>query len=186
MFRSLARQSTLAFSGAKVVLVGLIAMTFAVSVQGEPAIPSLQRFETLYAPADLRQARLTWPVVGPYRISSNYGHRQHPISGSTRFHRGVDIAVPLGTPILSVAAGEVVFAGWKRGYGWVIDIAHGQGWQSRYAHAHAIGVKKGQHIVAGQVIGQVGRSGQATGAHLHLEIAREGEPMDPLTLWRKL
>ncbi len=186
MFRSLARQGTSALIGAKVVLVGSIAMMSAASAQGEPATPSLKRFETLYAPADLRQASLTWPVAGPYRISSNYGQRRHPISGSTRFHRGVDIAVPLGTPILSVAAGEVVFAGWKKGYGWVIDIAHGQGWQSRYAHADSIGVQKGQHIVAGQVIGQVGRSGQATGAHLHLEIARQGKSMDPLALWRKL
>jgi len=77
----------------------------------------------------------------------------------------------------------VVFAGWRRGYGRVVEIEHGKGWVSRYAHAKKISVQEHQQVLAGQMIGQVGRSGHATGSHLHLEIERKGKRMDPMTFW---
>jgi murein DD-endopeptidase MepM/ murein hydrolase activator NlpD len=145
--------------------------------------PVLKRLHELYGGFSGEQGYMAWPVAGPYRISSHFGTRHHPISKKRRFHHGLDIAAPRGTPIVSVAPGRVSFAGWRRGFGRVVEVEHGQGWVSRYAHAKKITVKKGQFVLAGQVVGQVGRSGHATGAHLHLEIERSGKRVNPMTFW---
>lgn len=126
---------------------------------------------------------LAWPVAGPYRISSTFGTRHHPVKHKRSFHYGIDIAARAGTPIVSVAPGRVVYAGWRRGYGRVVEIEHGQGWVSRYAHAKSISVEKGQLVLAGQMLGKVGRSGTATGAHLHLELELAGKRLDPMAFW---
>jgi len=145
--------------------------------------PSLQRMHDLLGGLSVDQGFMAWPVAGPYRISSRFGVRQHPIKQKRRFHYGLDIAAPMGTPIVSVASGRVTFAGWRTGYGRVVEIEHGRGWVSRYAHAKTISVHPNQQVLAGQLIGQVGRSGHATGAHLHLEIEQLGKRMDPMAFW---
>lgn len=126
-----------------------------------------------------------WPVAGHSSISSRFGMRQHPVGGGHKRHLGVDIAARSGTPIVAIALGKVVFAGWRRGYGQVVDVDHGDGWVSRYAHAKHLVVRPGQSVLAGQMIGQVGSSGQATGAHLHLELLKSGHALNPLALWSR-
>jgi murein DD-endopeptidase MepM/ murein hydrolase activator NlpD len=147
------------------------------------ATPTLKRIEQLFGWITLGQQRMVWPVAGPYRISSRFGMRRHPLHSKHTFHYGLDIAARAGTPIVSVAVGHVVFAGWQAGYGRVIEVEHEQGLISRYAHARSISVKKGQLVLAGQMLGSVGQSGHATGAHLHLELERAGRRIDPLAYW---
>lgn len=167
------------------MLAGLPAITSA-SIDETPATPSLKRIEDLFGVAGLTEANMVWPVAGPYRISSTFGVRRHPLKNKRMFHYGLDIAARSGTPIVSVAVGRVVFAGWRRGYGRVVEVDHGQGWVSRYAHAASINVKKGQLVLAGQMIAKVGRSGHATGAHLHIELEQAGKRIDPMTFWARV
>ncbi len=118
------------------------------------------------------------PVNGP--IVSGFGMRFHPILKVNRMHTGVDIAAPHGTPIKAAADGEVVFAGYRRGYGNTIIIDHGGGVATLYAHCSALAVGEGTTVRQGQVIGYVGATGLATGPHLHFEVRRNGEPVNPL------
>jgi lipoprotein NlpD len=119
-----------------------------------------------------------WPVDAP--LSSPYGLRLlgwHP-----DFHDGVDIPVPVGTGVTAMKAGTVTFAGEQRGYGMVIVIQHGASVRTLYAHLSRINVQAGQHVETRQLIGLSGKSGNATGAHLHFEIQRWGRPEDPVPL----
>lgn len=114
-------------------------------------------------------------------VSSPYGFRQDPFTGHRRHHNGIDIAAKHGSTIHSVANGFVSFAGWKGGYGYVIDIQHSASMKSRYAHLHKLNVKKGQVVRKGQAIATMGSSGRATGSHLHLEIWKHQRPVNPAT-----
>lgn len=118
------------------------------------------------------------PVGGP--IVSGFGMRFHPILRVNRMHNGIDIAAPHGTPIKAAANGEVIFAGYRRGYGNTIIIDHGGGVATLYAHCSGLAVSEGTRVSQGQVIGYVGATGLATGPHLHFEVRRNGEPVDPL------
>jgi len=122
---------------------------------------------------------LNVPILGKMRLSSNFGMRQDPVYGGVKKHNGVDLSSPSGTPILAVASGRVVSAGWHYAYGLNIEIEHGPGWRSRYAHAKLLYVKVGQTVDSGQFIGQVGSTGRSTGPHLHFEIWQNGQPIDP-------
>jgi murein DD-endopeptidase MepM/ murein hydrolase activator NlpD len=117
-------------------------------------------------------------------ISSHFSHaRFHPILKIERPHNGVDFVARAGTPVRAVADGKVRFAGWKRGgYGRLITIEHNDGYATRYAHLlkYAAGIKAGVEVKRGQVIGYVGSSGRSTGPHLHFEIYKDGQYMDPL------
>ncbi len=128
------------------------------------------------------QEDLIMPVSG--EISSPYGMREHPILGGVRMHHGVDIAAEPGTPIKAVAAGRVVFAGWREGYGYVVEIDHGHGVSTLYGHNQENLVKSGQEIKQGQTIAQVGQTGLSTGPHLHFEVRKDGHSFDPLA-WLK-
>ncbi len=118
------------------------------------------------------------PVEGV--VSSEFGWRTHPISGKRRFHEGMDIAAPTGTEIRAVQAGEVRFAGSKGGYGNVVELEHRDGTITRYAHASRVHVRRGDKIEVGESIADVGQTGHATGPHLHFQVERGGDPIDPV------
>jgi len=112
-------------------------------------------------------------------VSSGYGWRVHPISGEKSLHRGIDIAVAQGTPILAVQDGRVVSAGNAGDYGLCVVIEDDKGYQSRYAHCSSLNVSAGQEVKCGDVIAAVGSTGSSTGAHLHLEVMLNGEYLNP-------
>ena len=122
-------------------------------------------------------ANFIWPVRG--RITSPYGMRV--ISGRKDFHAGIDIGGPTGTNIVAAESGRVSYAGYMRGYGNVIILSHDGGYSTVYGHNSVNLVKKGQYVKKGSVIGKVGRTGNATGSHLHFEIRLSGKPVNPLS-----
>lgn len=124
------------------------------------------------------------PVSG--RVSSNFGTRYHPVDHKTKFHAGMDIAVPKGTPIGAAADGEIVFAGWKGGYGNLVVIRHPDGRESRYGHLDKINVAVGEQVSAGQNIANSGSTGKSTGPHLHFEIREDGVAVDPRKVLAKV
>ena len=95
------------------------------------------------------------------------------------FHQGVDLAVPRGSPVWATADGEVVFAGRDGRYGRTVVIDHGNGYRTRYAHLKKIETERGKRVRRGDVVGRVGKSGRASGPHLHYEVLRNGTPVDP-------
>jgi murein DD-endopeptidase MepM/ murein hydrolase activator NlpD len=117
------------------------------------------------------------PVSG--RISSSYGRRRHPILGYTRMHAGIDYAAPTGTPIRAVTDGTVQFAGRHGGHGNYVKLSHGGGIGTGYGHMSRIAVRSGQRVSRGQVIGYVGSTGLSTGPHLHYELYRNGQTVNP-------
>lgn len=118
-----------------------------------------------------------WPVEG--YISSGFGWRTHPLYGGSHFHTGLDIIAGYGAPIYATASGIVAEAGYDGGYGYTVKINHDSGYETLYAHCSSIAVSAGQNVKKGQVVAYVGCSGTATGAHLHYEVKRGGERMDP-------
>jgi murein DD-endopeptidase MepM/ murein hydrolase activator NlpD len=117
------------------------------------------------------------PADGP--ITSNYGMRFHPILKRNRMHTGIDIGAGSGSPIRAAAAGTVTFRGTMSGYGNVILIDHGGGTSTLYAHCSSLVAHEGQQVSQGQLIARVGSTGRATGPHLHFEVRRNGEPVNP-------
>jgi murein DD-endopeptidase MepM/ murein hydrolase activator NlpD len=105
--------------------------------------------------------------------------RYHPILGGTRFHSGIDLAAPAGTPVVATSSGRVEMAGWSGGYGILVELDHGGSVETRYAHLSAVAVRPGQQVKAGQVIGYVGSTGRSTGPHLHYETRVAGRPTNP-------
>lgn len=123
------------------------------------------------------------PVDGA-RISSGFGQRLHPILGYTRMHKGVDFAVPTGTPVMAAGAGEISFMGWANGYGNFVVINHGNGYSTAYGHLSrfAAGMRRGSRVRQGQVFAYSGATGLATGPHLHYEIRVDSAQVNPLTV----
>lgn len=119
------------------------------------------------------------PVETGY-ISSYYGQRADPFHGQTAFHRGIDFAGVEGAKIFAMAAGIVTFAGEYQGYGNFVEIDHGNGYTTRYAHNKTIRVKAGERVEKGQVIAEMGTSGRSTGPHVHLEVMKNGQHLNPL------
>jgi len=113
------------------------------------------------------------------RISSLFGIRDDPFGGDSRFHAGIDIAAPVGTPVRPVAAGRVIFSGVYQGFGRIVAIQHGKHMSSLYAHFDDLRVAVGQFVHRDTVLGVVGSSGRATGPHLHFEVRVAGIPVDP-------
>ena len=123
------------------------------------------------------------PVNGA-RISSGFGMRRHPITGYNAMHRGLDFAVPSGTPVLAAGHGHIEYAGWNGNYGRYIRIRHNATYKTAYAHLSrmARGIRNGRLVQQGEVIGYVGSTGRSTGPHLHYEILVNNRRLNPLTV----
>ncbi|TKT79403.1 M23 family metallopeptidase [Aquamicrobium sp. LC103] len=113
-------------------------------------------------------------------VSSTFGIRRDPLIGAPAMHAGMDFRATTGTPVLAAGAGKVIRAGWNGGYGRMVEVEHGDGFTTRYAHMSRIGVKAGESVSTGDVLGKVGSTGRSTGPHLHYEVRRNGEPLDPV------
>jgi murein DD-endopeptidase MepM/ murein hydrolase activator NlpD len=119
------------------------------------------------------------PVAQGY-MASGFGERSDPINGHEAVHLGLDFDAPAGTPVLAVAEGVVSFVGAKPGYGNVVEIDHGNGYMTRYAHNSAIVAEAGARVHAGDTIAKVGSTGRATGPHCHFEVWLNGRPVNPI------
>ena len=128
-------------------------------------------------PASSDSGKWQWPVGGPK--TSNYGMRKHPVTGEHKLHSGMDIGAATGTPVHTVNAGRVSFAGWNGGYGNYVVVDHGNGMQTAYAHLSKIDVQAGQSVGARHILGKVGSTGMSTGPHLHFEVKKNGNFVDP-------
>lgn len=116
------------------------------------------------------------PVLGP--VSSEFGWRDLSVAGN-RFHGGVDLVAPSGSPVAAARGGTVTFVGWAGAYGYAVYIDHEAGWQTRYAHLSRIDVRRGDRVRQGAQVGAVGSTGASTGPHVHFEIRHDGRALDP-------
>ncbi len=137
-----------------------------------------------YYESRLQESRLTAllvpsapPVIGP--VGSGFGFRTDPLNGRAALHTGLDFPAEVGTPILAAAGGMVVTREWHPGYGQLLEIDHGNGLLTRYAHCSSIEVEVGALVKRGQLVAKVGNTGRSTGSHLHFEVLLEGVPQDP-------
>lgn len=112
-------------------------------------------------------------------VSSSYGYRSDPFTGEAAFHAGLDFPGPRGSPIFAAAKGKVRFVGRKQGYGNCIEIDHGNGLMTRYAHLSRFGARVGQKVDTGTAIAAMGSTGRSTGSHLHFEVRVNGRPVNP-------
>ena len=128
-----------------------------------------------------RKFLMRTPIIGA-RITSPFGTRYHPILGYTRMHTGTDFAAPIGSPVFAAGNGTVQSVGWDSGYGRRIEIRHANGYETTYNHlsAFARGLREGERVRQGQVIGYLGQTGLATGPHLHYEVLVNGHFVDPM------
>lgn len=141
----------------------------------DEALDALDRIKT-----EARKLPLANPAPGR-ALSSAFGARRDPLIGTLALHSGADFRAPYGSPARATAAGTVVKAGWNGGYGRMVEIDHGGGFITRYAHLSKVLVKPNQSVVAGDQIGEIGSSGRSTGPHLHYEVRRDGAAVDPLS-----
>jgi murein DD-endopeptidase MepM/ murein hydrolase activator NlpD len=118
-------------------------------------------------------------------VNSSYGVRIHPVLKRKVFHEGVDLKGYTGDPVYAAKAGVILFAGKKSGYGNLIIIGHGNGYTTRYGHLNSIAVRKGDEVSKNDCIGEIGSTGRSTGPHLHFEIRKNGESINPLTYIQK-
>ncbi len=136
--------------------------------------------ESIMLDKDLKQSLdpKGWPVDRGY-ISSSYGYRSDPFTGKKVFHKGVDIPSSKGAPIYVLAAGVVTFSGKKSGFGNMIEVDHGKGYTTRYAHISKLMVSAGDRVDQDQEIAKIGSTGRSTGPHLHLEMFKDGRRFNP-------
>jgi murein DD-endopeptidase MepM/ murein hydrolase activator NlpD len=132
----------------------------------------------LYGQRDIYQAT---PIGSPVKgsITSYYGNRVHPNTGRNQFHLGIDIKAGAGSPIKATASGIVSFSGWSGNNGNLVVVEHGMGFSTYYAHNNKNLVKVGQRVKKGEVIGHVGSTGNAQGAHLHYSVLKNGSYVNP-------
>ena len=129
-------------------------------------------------PTWLPTGSFRWPTSG--RITSYFGGRRSPGGIGSTNHKGIDIAVPRGTPIYAADGGTVTYAGWMSGYGYLVEINHGNGYVTRYGHNSSLTVSVGQHVYKGQQIARAGSTGNSTGNHCHFEVRYNGVAKNPL------
>ena len=126
----------------------------------------------------------SYPPVDSIQYTSNFGYRIDPFTGMQTFHEGIDFHGDKGTGILAAASGKVIAAEWHAQYGKMVEIDHGNGLISRYAHASQLFVKEGDLVVRGQKIAEIGSTGRSTGPHLHFEVRLNGVPQNPARFLR--
>ncbi|MEK7238983.1 MAG: M23 family metallopeptidase [Gemmatimonadota bacterium] len=165
----------LGFGGARPDLDGMIRRVTELSASFRAVSDTLQRNVERMANTPSIMPTSGW-LTGQFSRS-----RFHPILHTSRAHEGIDVVAPMGAPIVAPAAGRVISSGRERSYGLSVEIDHGNGIVTRYAHASRLMVTVGQRVTRGQVIAAVGNSGLSTGPHLHYEIHLRGKPVDPLT-----
>ncbi len=145
--------------------------------------PTLERLNNALQRMDaLEQTLLAIPSAMPADVmmmSSNYGYRRDPITGGGAMHSGIDFKGPHGQPILAAANGIVSHSGWKSGYGKTVEITHGNGLMTRYAHLSRLNVTTGQKVTQGLQVGAMGSTGRSTGTHLHFEVRLDGRAINP-------
>lgn len=158
-------------------LMGLIAAAavFAAPAQASEVTEAAAEASPVAA---VRTIAFSAPIEG-YSVNSRFGLRRLSFERRARMHEGLDYAAPSGTPILAAAEGEVIRTGVSSSYGRYVEIQHANGVTSFYAHMSRIRAEEGQFVAAGDLIGDVGSTGRSTGAHLHFEIRRDGEQINP-------
>lgn len=137
---------------------------------------------TLRRMTTLEQTLVSLPSGNPTSVmmmSSGFGYRSDPFTGAGAMHAGLDFRGPIGTPIMASAPGTVSFVGTKSGYGNVVEVYHGQGFMTRYAHLSGFETAIGAKVVSGQKIARMGSTGRSTGPHLHFEVRLNGEALNP-------
>jgi len=165
-------------------------ITYAMLTVNGTQLP-LYRFETSDGDVDyydrdgqsVRRALMRTPIEGA-RVSSGFGNRRHPVLGYNRMHTGTDFAAPRGTPIYAAGDGVIESIGNNGGYGKYIRVRHNSTYKTAYAHMSrfATGLRRGMRVTQGQIIGFVGSTGRSTGPHLHYEVVRDGDKINPLSL----
>lgn len=118
------------------------------------------------------------PIRNSY-VTSNFGYRADPIVGGSQFHKGIDFEADVGDPVLAVADGVISFAGDRSGYGGTVEVDHGNGYTTRYAHNSRLTRRVGELVRAGDEIAKAGSTGRSTGAHVHLEVWQDGRVVNP-------
>ena len=146
----------------------------AISLSPAPPLPLSHEHEI-----DAKTEAVSGTTSAAGDITSGFGWRKDPFTGTSRFHAGVDIRASYGRDVATVAAGRVVAAGVEGGYGQSVIVEHAPGLRTRYAHLSEIDVQPGQAIESGSVVGKVGQSGRATGPHLHFEVLKNGKAVNP-------
>ncbi len=135
------------------------------------------------APAIIAERmKFIWPIRG--RITSGFGNRKDPLRGQRQFHCGIDISANVGTPIRAAADGKVIFSGWKEGYGNCVILRHDRGFITVYAHNSKNEVEVDRTVRQGDMIASSGMTGAVTGAHLHFEIRKYVNPLNPMRFLR--
>lgn len=124
--------------------------------------------------------KMKWPVPSSSAISSPFGYRINPISGTSELHTGLDIPAVTGSSIIAPANGTVIYSGWQNGYGYTLMIDYGNSTVTLFGHCSSLNASNGQKVVAGQVVAKVGTTGYSTGPHLHFEVRNAGKPIDPM------
>lgn len=140
----------------------------------------LRRSQMASAPAAMvggGSGAMLWPIGG--EVTSEFGWRVHPITGTEKFHSGVDIGADYGDPIVAAQGGTVEYAGWISGYGNAVIVNHGGGISTLYGHCQSLAVGEGQQVSQGEVIAYCGSTGNSTGPHCHFEVREGGEPVSP-------
>ncbi len=137
------------------------------------AVPKIVEIGTKIPPSFIK------PISGG-RLTSGFGSRTAPTKGASTYHKGIDLATPIGTSVVAACSGTVTFAGWSSGYGNLVIISHGDGRETRYGHLSKILVSSGQQVNQGTKIALSGNTGRSTGPHVHFEIRIDGTPVNPL------
>lgn len=140
----------------------------------------LDALETMLMHSNLQKQ--VYPAGRPVKhgwLSSGYGYRADPFTGKREFHKGLDFAGKMGSPVIAVAAGVVTWSGKRYGYGNMVELDHGNGYSTRYAHNSKILVKVGERVKKGQTIALMGSTGRSTGPHVHFEVLHNGREVNP-------